>query len=440
MVSPSNHEGYRIREERMIDSTTTKKIRDAVDARFDEQVQFTSELVSLPSLRGQEATAQDFMARAYRDRGLTVDRWKIDVEDIRNLPGFSPVAVSYDDAWNVVGTHRAAAPKGKSLILNGHIDVVPTGPLEMWTTPPFAPRIEKGWMYGRGGGDMKAGLVCGLYALDAVRAAGFEPAADIYLQSVVEEECTGNGALACLQRGYRADAAIIPEPSGDRLGSAQVGVMWFQVKVQGRPAHVAVAGTGSNAIEACFPLISARHELEHRWNETKHPMFKDEAHPINFVVSKIAGGDWTSSVPSWCTFDMRIGIYPGQDLADVRRQVEETVAGAARKDPFLSNNSPEIVYHGFQAEGYVLENAEKPAGVLEACHRAVYGAALERRVFTGTTDARFFGLYAGIPAMVYGPKAEDIHAFDERVELDSVRKVTHAIALFIAEWCGLEAG
>src|SRR3546814_4164734 len=161
-------------------------------------------------------------------------------------------------------------------------------------------------MYGHGGVDMKAGLAAGLYALDAVREAGFRPAADIYLQSVVEEECTGNGALACLQRGYRADAAIIPEPSGDRLGSAQVGVMWFQVKVQGRPAHVAVAGTGSNAIEACFPLIQALHGLEHRWKDTKHPLFKDEAHPINFVVSRIEGGDWTSSVPAWCVFDMRI--------------------------------------------------------------------------------------------------------------------------------------
>jgi acetylornithine deacetylase len=286
---------------------------------------------------------------------------------------------------------------------------------------------------------MKAGLVAALYAFDAVREAGFTPAGDIYLQSVVEEECTGNGALACLQRGYRADAAIIPEPSGDRLGSAQVGVMWFQVKVKGRPAHVAYAGRGSNAIEACFPIINALHELEHAWNEDRHPMFKDEAHPINFVVSKIQGGDWTSSVPSWCTFDMRIGIYPGQDLADVRRQVEATVAGAARNDPFLSNNPPEIVYHGFQAEGYVFENGEAPAGVLEACHARVYGEALGRRVFTGTTDARFFGLYAGIPAMVYGPRAEDIHAFDERVDLESVRKVTQAIALFIADWCGVEA-
>jgi acetylornithine deacetylase len=421
----------------MVDSALEARIRDAVDAGFDEQVAFTAELVGIPSLRGAEAPAQDYMARALKTRGLAVDRWRIDVADIQDLPRFSPVAVSYDDAWNVVGTHRSRTQAGRSLILNGHIDVVPTGPLELWSTPPFAPRVSEGWLYGRGGGDMKAGLVANLYALDALARIGLAPAADVHLQSVVEEECTGNGALACLQRGYRAEAAIIPEPSGNRLTSAQVGVIWFQVKVRGKPVHVAYAGTGSNAIEACFPLIKALHRLEERWNAEKHPMYTDVHHPINFVVSKIAGGDWTSSVPAWCTFDMRIAVFPGADLAAMRAQVERTIADASRDDPFLSNNPPEIVYHGFQAEGYVLGECA-PKDLLEACHARVFGGALEARVSTATTDARFFGLYAGIPAMVYGPLAEDIHGFDERVQLESVRKVTQTIALFIAEWCGLE--
>src|SRR5262245_66508244 len=99
----------------MIDSTSGQKIRQAVDDGFDDQLKFTADLTRLPSLRGQESTAQDFMARAYRDRGLSIDRWKIEVEDIQGLPGFSPVAVSYDDAWNVVGAHRPKNPTGKSL-------------------------------------------------------------------------------------------------------------------------------------------------------------------------------------------------------------------------------------------------------------------------------------------------------------------------------------
>jgi len=415
------------------------KIVRAVEEAFDDQVRFLTELTRLPSLRGQEAPAQDFMAAAMRARGLGVDRWKVRVEDIQHLPGFSPVAVSYENAWNVVGAHRpAGSAQGRSLILNGHIDVVPTGPHDMWSHPPFEPRVADGWMSGRGAGDMKAGLSANLFALDALARLGLAPAAELYLQSVIEEECTGNGALACLQRGYRAAAALITEPSGETLGAAQVGVMWFQVKVRGKPAHVAYASTGANAIEACFPLIAALHALEERWNATRHPAFAEHAHPINFVVSRIEGGDWTSSVPSWCTFDMRIGLYPGQDLAAVRAEVEATLAQAAKKDAFLAHNPPQVVYHGFQAEGYVLQKDTEAQRLLERCHAAVAGAALGQRVGTGTTDARFYGLYAGIPALVYGPKAENIHAFDERVELASVRRVTQSVALFIAEWCGVE--
>ena len=414
-------------------------IRAAVEAGFDEQLRFTADLTAIPSLRGQEAPAQDFMARAYREAGLGVDRFKVELDAIKHLPGFSPVAVSYDDAWNVVGTHRPKnGGKGKSLIINGHIDVVPTGPADLWAAPPFAPHVEGDWLYGRGAGDMKAGLVAGLFALKALKRLGVQPAAELYLQSVIEEECTGNGALACLARGYRAQAALIPEPMGEELARAQVGVMWLQVKVRGRPVHVSVAGTGANAIEAAFPIMQGLHRLEAKWNAIKHPAFEGIDHPLNLVVSRIEGGDWTSSVPAWCTFDVRCGLYPGNDLATIRQEIEDCVRQAAQEIPFLANNPPEIVYHGFQAEGYVLEKADEPIGVLEKCHRAVTGQALRQHACTGTTDARFFGLYADIPGLVYGPKSESIHGFDERVSLSSTLRVTQAIALFIAEWCGVE--
>lgn len=420
-----------------MESSLTSKIVQSVAAGFDAQIQFTADLTRSPSVRGAEAPAQDIMARAYAQRGLAVDRWQIDVDAIRHLPGFSPVTTSYENAWNVVGSHRSKTASGRSLILQGHIDVVPTGPLDMWSRPPFDATQLDGWLYGRGAGDMKAGLVANLFALDALQRIGLEPAADVYFQSVIEEECTGNGALACLARGYRGQAALITEPSDAYLQSAQVGVMWFQVKVRGKPAHVAVAGTGANAIEACFPIVTALHVLEHRWNEQGHESFAGHKHPLNFVLSKIEGGDWTSSVPSWCTFDMRVAMFPGMDLADARRQIEQTVADAARADPFLSINPPRVVYHGFQAEGYVLPAGSAAQTVLAQCHQQVTGHALQTFAGTGTTDARFFGLYADIPALVYGPKAENIHAFDERVELSSILQVTQTVALFIAQWCGV---
>ncbi|MCU4651451.1 ArgE/DapE family deacylase [Roseibacterium sp. SDUM158016] len=430
----------------MTDGETATRILRAVDAAFDAQTGFLAELTSHASTRGREQSAQDFMAAEIAARGLVVDRWQIDLDEIRGLPGFSPVLGPYDDAINVVGTHRSTTRKGRSLILNGHVDVVPEGPHDMWDSPPFAPRIDDGWMYGRGAGDMKAGLAGNLFALDALRACGMAPAADVFVQSVVEEECTGNGALACLARGYRADAALIPEPFHECLVTAQVGVLWFRVHLRGLPTHVAYAGSGANAIEAAIPLIEALHGLEARWNaeDRRHPAYAHVPHPLNLNIGRIEGGDWTSSVPAWCVFDVRMGLFPGQDIAGAKAEIEDTLVEAARQNDFLRNSLPEIVYHGFEAEGYALAEDDGPAAraaieALDTAHRTVTGATLDHLSITATTDARFFGLYADTPALVYGPEAEAIHGFNERVSLESMRRVTQATALFIADWCGLEA-
>ncbi|RFP86339.1 ArgE/DapE family deacylase [Rhodobacteraceae bacterium 63075] len=421
------------------------RLCDAVDQGFDRQVAFLTELTAHPSTRGNEQSAQDFMARELAARGYEVDRWQIDVDEIRHLPGFSPVLGPYDDAVNVVGTHRPKARRGKSLILNGHVDVVPTGPLEMWDSPPFEPRVADGWLYGRGGGDMKAGLASNLFALDALAACGLAPGGDVFFQSVVEEECTGNGALACLARGYTADAALIPEPFAESLVTAQLGVLWFQVHLKGLPTHVAYAGSGSNAIEAAFPLIRALHEMEHRWNaaENRPDEYGHMEHALNLNIGKIEGGDWTSSVPAWSVFDVRMGIFPGQSIEAAKAEIEQVIMDAARENAFLRNSLPEIVYHGFHAEGYALSrdssaNAASAISALGSAHHSVSGETLPREAITATTDARFFGLYADMPALVYGPRAEAIHGFNERVELDSMRRVTKATALFIADWCKTE--
>jgi acetylornithine deacetylase len=427
----------------MLDTKMAGQIRDAVNRNFDQQVDFTAELVKFPSLRGAEATAQDFVASEFRARGLHVDRWRIDLDAIKHLHGFSPVTVDYDNAINVVGSYRAAKPAGRSLILNGHIDVVPVGPTDMWSSPPFQPRVADGWMYGRGAGDMKAGIAAMVYALDAIRSAGYQPGADVHLQSVVEEECTGNGALACVARGYRADAAIIPEPFNNTLTRAQVGVLWLQVTVRGFPVHVLEARAGANAIEASFELMKALHVLEEQWNARRHQHehFAHLEHPINFNVGKIAGGDWPSSVPAWCTFDVRVGVYPDQDLAEAQREVEECIMQAAQRIDFLRKHPPRIVNHGLRALGYVLpktDAAEAAEGVLRRAHQAAFdGAPLQTQSSTAATDARALGLNGNTPTLVYGPRAERIHGFDERIELDSMRRVTQTIALFMAEWCGL---
>jgi acetylornithine deacetylase len=425
----------------MLDPKLADAILEAVDRNFAAQVAFTQDLVRLPSLRGQEHTAQDFLFAALKDRGYAMDRWGIDVAEIESHPGFSPVKVDYANAINVVATHRPRVEIGRSLILNGHVDVVPVGPLDMWSRPPFEPHLEGDWLYGRGSGDMKAGLAANIFALDALRSLGLQPAATVHVQSVTEEECTGNGALSAFVRGYRAEATIIPEPEDDRLVRANVGVLWFRVHVRGRPVHVREAGAGANAIEACFPIIAALRRLEAQWNARKAGMahFDHLDHPINFNVGRIAGGDWASSVPAWCSFDCRIAIFPGWDPREAAGEIEATVREAARTNPFLANNPPEVEWNGFFAEGYVLEEGSAAEEVLARAHARAFGKSLESFVTPGYLDGRVFVLYEGIPCLVYGPTSENIHAFDERVSLTSLKRVTGTIALFIAEWCGVEA-
>lgn len=417
------------------------RILASVDEGFDAQIEFTRDLVRYPSQRCHEHTAQSFVYEALQERGYKMDRWSIDIDEIKNHPGFSPVKVSYDNAINVIGTHYPHQETGRSLILNGHIDVVPTGPDDMWSRSPYDPHIEGDWLYGRGSADMKAGLTANIFALDALRRLGFQPAARVHLQSVTEEECTGNGSLACLAKGYRADAVVIPEPEEDMLVRANVGVIWFKVHCKGLAVHVREASTGANAIEASFALIGALRKLEAKWNaqKSKHRYFEDLSKPININIGKIKGGDWASSVPAWCTMDVRAAIYPGIDPRDAAEEIKQCLAVAAEENPFLAKNPPEVEFNGFFAEGYVLEEGSAAEEVLARSHATSFGKSMESFVTPGYLDGRVFVLYDDCPALVYGPISENIHGFDERVSIASVKRITGTIALFAAEWCGLES-
>ena len=425
----------------MPDTATLDRLRAAVDAGFEAQTAFYRDLVRFPSVRGQEAPLQDWMAGQLAARGYSVDRYTLDQVQMENLPGFSPVMdTDYRNNVQVVGTKRCTAPTGHSLILQGHIDVVPTGPLELWTTPPFDPVIKEGWVHGRGAGDMKQGVSAMIFALDAIAAAGFAPGADVTVQTVTEEECTGNGALSTLARGYRAEAVLIPEPTNTTITRTHVGVMWFRLRVRGVPVHVAQAQTGSNAIMSAFQLIQALQAYTVTLNEAAKAdtWFGQIPDPIKFNPGVIRGGDWASSTPAWCEVDCRIGLLPGTSLEEARAGVARCVTDAARADSFMANNPPELIWNGFMADGYVLEPGSEAEAVLAAAHQQVFGTAMEERRSTAVNDTRFYGLYHRMPALCYGPRGENHHGFDERGHLATLRQTTLAIAAFVADWCGLQ--
>jgi acetylornithine deacetylase len=257
---------------------------------------------------------------------------------------------------------------------------------------------------------------------------------------VIEEESTGIGALSTLQRGYRAEACFIPEPTSGRMVRAQVGVIWFRLKVRGHPVHVFEAGSGSNAITAAFHLIQAVQGLEQQWNERAKAdqHFRALTHPINFNPGIIKGGDWASSVPAWCDVDCRIAILPGWSVADCQAEIVACIAQASRDHRFLSNNPPAVEWSGFLSEGYELKDSTEAEAAFGQAFTAVYGGEVEDLVFTALTDTRFYGLNHGIPSLCFGASGAAMHGFNEYVDLESLRQSTKAIALFIAQWCGVE--
>ena len=416
------------------------RILASVEQGFEGQIDFTKELIRSPSTRGAEHAVQDTVFRALMNRGYAMDRFGMDESALRGHIGGGFFSEHHSRAPIVVGIHRPRQEKGRSLILQGHVDVVPAGPVDMWTHPPFDPVVEGDNLYGRGSGDMKAGLAANVFALDALRRVGLQPSATVYIQSVVEEESTGNGALMTHLRGYRADAALISEPEGEKLVRANVGVIWFQIEVRGVAVHVREMGAGANAIDAAYRIAAELRKLEQEWNAAKdgHEHFSDQDHPINLNIGKIEGGDWASSVPSWCRLDCRISIYPGQRAEACAGEIRERVAAFARADRFLANSPPKVTFNGFHAEGYVLAPGSAAEQVLASAHRAATGRELETFMTAAYLDARVYALYDRIPTLCYGPSARNVHGVDECVSLSSVKRMTGAIALFVAEWCGTE--
>ena len=424
--------------------TLDPKLRDdiiaAVDKNFDAQVKFTQAMVRHVSTRGNEHTMQDFMFRAIRERGYKMERFAMDRAALAAHPGAGAWDELHSTAPIVVGTHHPREETGRSLIMQGHVDVVPEGPHDMWATPPYDPVIQGDWMQGRGAGDMKAGCAANLFALDALKSLGLQPAATVYLQSVVEEESTGDGALMTHLRGYKADAVVISEPSHETITRANVGVVWFQLEVRGVPVHVQRMGTGANAIDAAYRVIGELRKLEAKWNASKdeHAHFRHIDKPVNLNIGKIAGGDWASSVPAWCKVDMRISLLPGKTAEAAKKEITDCVAAFTRTDAFLSNIPPTVTFNGFQAEGYELAPGSDAEAVLAAAHQAVFGQQPETVTSLAYLDSRVYALFDQVPTLNYGCISRGVHGFDEGVNLPSLKKTTTALALFIAQGCGVE--
>ena len=418
-----------------------ERLRAAIAENFQDQVAFLQKMVQFRSLRGEEEPLQQWMAAQFKKRGYEVDEFSLADVNLMGHPKAAPMdIIPLQGSRQVVATLDSDG-KGRSLILQGHIDVVPEGPADLWADAPYEAIVRDGWMIGRGAQDMKAGVSAMIFALDAIKRAGFVPDGRIHLETVTEEESTGNGALATLMRGYTADACLIPEPTGHTLTRAQVGAIWFRLRVRGTPVHVAYSETGTSAILSAMHLTRAFTDYTEQLNvkARANKWFGDVKNPIKFNVGIIKGGDWASSTAAWCELDCRLGLLPGETPAEAMAGIEKCLTEAQTNDSFLSSNPAELVWSGFQADPAVCEPGSAPEAALAAVHERVFDKQLEYRLSTAVNDTRYYTVDYGIPALCYGPYGVGPHAFDERVDLDSVRKTTLSIAQFIAQWCGLRA-
>ena len=422
-----------------IDPGARRAILDAADSLHGDAVALLERLVRHRSLLGHEQSCLAELEEVYSGLGLTPRRVAVDPSALADHPGFSPPLIDYAGRDPVVALHVPKERRGCSLLLQGHVDVVPEGAPDLWTTPPFEPSIRDGRLYGRGAADMKAGLAAYVTAFRALKLAGLQPAAEVQMAAVIEEECTGNGALAVMEALPKPDACLIPEPGPGypALYVAEVGVVWAWVTVTGRPTHVREMRAGVNAIEAAAAIAARFKEYEAEANraERRHPAFAADNHPVNVNLGTIEGGEWNSSVPTRARIGLRVGVMPGYSCRQVARDIEAVVAEAVAG---LNGARATVAFKGFMADGCVFPPEQPIARVVSALHQEVTGQELRHYAAPGLSDARFYTLYQGTQATCYGPDSENIHGIDESVGLESLRQVTRVLALAIAGWCGLE--
>ena len=324
-------------------------------------------------------------------------------------------------------------------MLNAHVDVVPPGDLGTWgAAGPFGAAIRGDDVHGRGTCDMKAGLVASLWVVQACATLGVPLAGDLLLGTVIGEEDGGLGTYALLQRGWRADACVIPEPTSLDLAPGTSGALTFRLTVTGLAAHASRRLSGVSAIEKFVPVFAALRRLEARRNEVKHPLLSGWELPLPIELGMIRSGEWASSVPDVLTADGRLGVAIGEDPADARRALTEAVAQACDDDPWLRAHPVAVEWWGGQfAPG--LTDAD--ADILEVVRNAHRAVSDRPQATWGTpygSDLRLMTNLGGIPTVHYGPgDAALAHGPYESVPIAELLTATRALALVTLEQCGV---
>ncbi len=412
-------------------------IEETVEALRDDLTLFLQTLVRTPSISGAEQEAQHLLAEKYRSLGLETEIISSERAELERHPAFCDDGFPFVDRLNVVARWPGTGG-GRSLILNGHIDVVPPGDIDKWSLDPWGGEIRDGCIYGRGSCDMKAGLAAAAFAIQALRAMDVAPAGDVMLQSVIGEESGGVGSLTTIVRGYRADACIIMEPSTLDICTVQSGALTFRLTVHGRAAHAALKSRGTSAIDEFAPIALAMLRLnEERHRSRSHPLFLDPSNIAPISIGTVRAGDWHSSVPDLLVAEGRFGVFPDESIEDARSAMMAALDEAAAASSWLAEHTPVLEWFEGQFESGETAPDAPIVSALRRGHQRLTGRRPALRGVPYGADLRLFTRHAGIPTVLYGPGDVDFaHAADERVDIDEVVTCAKVLARTILEWCG----
>lgn len=400
---------------------------------------FADELCRFETTAGNEAAAQRWLADTLEEWGFETYQWEADPDVLANHPSFpdDPTAIETAARPNVGGVLEFGNPDaGQTLVLNGHVDVVPAG--NGWDADPFEPRWTDGdgetgeTLTARGATDMKCGLAACVFA--ARHLASAEPDIDgrLVVESVVGEEEGGIGAAAAaLENPYpfSRDAAIVAEPTQCRPVIATEGSLMKRLRLEGRSAHAATRWHGQSVLPPFERIRRAFDDLEaERGERVTHPLYEEFPIPWPVCVGRVEAGNWASSVPDELTAELRIGVAPGETVDEVEREFEQRLSTLVADDPFFDSNPPDFERFSIQFEPAEID-ADEP--IVRAVQDAMASAGLtatEPRGATYGADSRHY-VHAGIPTVVFGPgDIQQAHFPEESIEWDDVLTAGETIA------------
>ena len=408
-----------------------------IEQRREQAIELLRKMISIPSVTGDEAGIQKFLAGYLEDLGLEVDMWETDWEKLRKHPGYRPVQRGYEGRPNLVATLKGVGG-GRSLLLNGHTDVIPVD--DGWRDDPWSATVRDGRIYGRGSADMKSGVASHIVAVELIKATGLKLKGDVLINVVVDEEVSGHGTLDTVIRGYRADAGISGETSDLAVQPACIGRIWFEIAIAGKAAGIQKRYEGISGIDLGNQIVKAVQELEAKRVATvAHPLYPNALDSLPCMIGAFSAGNYPSSFPDSCLLKGSIGTVPGEDHEGVKQSLVAQVARAAASDPWMKDHPPIVRFVGYDAQASEIPQDHPVVQTLINSYREVVGRAPEVSGRQGAADTRFLNEYGNTPTVIFGPGSTSVmHATDEYVSIDDYLTAIKVLALGICDWCDVK--